>query len=71
MNSAILRTLAYEVISMADIKKFSSEMRQYFDKLPKLVQESIMQSGMEIASMEDLKNCENMIQNAGGDCSCQ
>lgn len=71
MNSAILRTLAYEVISMADIKKFSSEMRQYFDKLPKLVQESIMQSGMEIASMEDLKNCESMIQNAGGDCSCQ
>ena len=56
---------------MADIKKFSSEMQQYFDKLPKLVQESIMQSGTEIASMEDLQNCEKMIQNAGGDCNCQ
>lgn len=49
---------------MADIKKFSTEMQQYFNGLPKVVQESIMQSGVEIASLADLQNCEKMVQNS-------
>lgn len=52
---------------MADIKQFSTEMRQYFNKLPKVVQESIMQSGVEIASLADLQNCAKMAQNCDTD----
>lgn len=48
---------------MADMKKFSTEMRQYFNQLPKVVQESIMQSGVEIGSLADLQNCEKMAHN--------
>lgn len=49
---------------MADIKQFSTEMQQYFNRLPKVVQESIMQSGVEIADLADLQNCEKMVRNS-------
>lgn len=31
-------------------------LQSYFDSLPKIVQESIMQSGMEFKSVNELKN---------------
>lgn len=32
-------------------------MKQYFDTLPTSVQETIIQSGMEVNSLEQLKQC--------------
>ena len=40
---------------MPDIRDFDESTRQYFDTLPKFVQEDIMQSDLEIRSREDLE----------------
>lgn len=38
-----------------------NQMQQYFNQLPSYIQENIEQSGIEIQSMEQLKNCaENL-----------
>lgn len=34
-----------------------AETRAYFETLPKLVQETIMQIGVEISNKQDLVNC--------------
>lgn len=41
-------------------------MKQYFDTLPTSVQETIIQSGMEVNSLEQLKQCaEHFMQKKG------
>lgn len=45
-----------EVIEMVNYDKFSAEMRECFDKLPKLVQESIVQASVEVTSLDQLQN---------------
>ena len=41
---------------------FSPEMDNYFSSLPKYIQESIMQSGAKINSIEELKSIVGKIQ---------
>ena len=53
---------------MSDFKNRTDEaaiqMQQYFSQLPSSVQESIMQSGVQIESMQDLERCaRNFLQN--------
>lgn len=46
------------------IKNCNQETRQYFDSLPAMLQENIMQSGVEITSKQDLENyVKNLLQN--------
>ena len=40
---------------MPDIRRFDQATREYFDSLPKFVQEDIMQSDLEIQCREDLE----------------
>ena len=41
-------------------------MKQYFDTLPTSVQETIVQSGVEVNSVEQLKQCaEHFLQKNG------
>lgn len=40
---------------MPDMFNLTPQMQEYFDSLPKLMQESIIQSGAKINSLEDLK----------------
>ena len=41
-------------------------MKQYFDTLPPSVQETIMQSGVQVDSLEQLKACaENFMKKNG------
>lgn len=41
----------------------NAKMRQYFNTLPTYVQETIYQSGVQVASVEELQKCgENMTQ---------
>ena len=48
---------------MPDLFQFNSEMQQYFDTLPAIVQETIKQSNSKVGSLEDLKACaENMMK---------
>lgn len=42
---------------------FSAEMNNYFNSLPKYIQENIVQSGAKINSLEELKNIVSKIQN--------
>jgi len=35
---------------------FQNEMKEYFSSLPKIVQESIEQSGVEFKTLEELKS---------------
>lgn len=40
---------------MPDIRNFDADAREFFDTLPKFVQEDIMQSDLEIRNKEDLE----------------
>lgn len=40
---------------MPDMFNLTPQMQQYFDALPKMMQESIIQSGAKINSLDDLK----------------
>ncbi len=40
---------------MPDMFNLTPQMQQYFDALPKITQESIIQSGAKINSLDDLK----------------
>ena len=45
-----------EVISiMFDKNKLSGDAREYFDSLPKMIQENIIQSGSPISTKEELE----------------
>lgn len=44
---------------MPDMFNLTPQMQEYFDSLPKMVQESIIQSGAKINSLEDLKAVAN------------
>lgn len=41
-------------------------MKQYFDTLPKNVQETIVQSGVEVSSLEQLKQCAQHFMQKNG-----
>ena len=47
---------------MAFKDNFSSEINDYFNSLPKYIQENIMQSGAKITSIEELKSIVSKIQ---------
>lgn len=39
------------------------QMKQYFDSLPAYVQENIMQTGVELCNMDQLRSCaENLMR---------
>lgn len=40
---------------MPDMFNLTPQMQEYFDSLPKIMQESIIQSGAKINSLDDLK----------------
>lgn len=40
---------------MPDMFNLTPQMQEYFNSLPKMMQESIIQSGVKINSLEDLK----------------
>lgn len=40
---------------MPDMFNLTPQMQEYFNSLPEMVQESIIQSGAKINSLEDLK----------------
>ncbi|MCD7796659.1 MAG: hypothetical protein LUG95_03335 [Clostridiales bacterium] len=40
---------------MPDMFNLTQQMKEYFDSLPENVQESIIQSGAKVNSLEDLK----------------
>lgn len=40
---------------MPDMFNLTPQMQQYFNSLPKMTQETIIQSGAKINSLEDLK----------------
>ncbi|MGN0535484.1 MAG: hypothetical protein ACI4IR_05750 [Eubacterium sp.] len=40
---------------MPDMFNLTPQMQEYFDALPEMIQESIIQSGAKINSLEDLK----------------
>lgn len=42
---------------MPRISEFDDEMQQYFHTLPAFIQETIMQSDMELHSRTDLERC--------------
>lgn len=41
---------------MPNLSKITPEAQAYFETLPKLVQESIIQSGVQIQNKEDMEN---------------
>lgn len=48
---------------MADILNFDSETKAYFDTLPPLIKEQIMQTGMKLSSKKDLQDfAENTLR---------
>lgn len=66
MNNMILNAEAnYEVIKMSDSLKFHGEAKTYFESLPKLVQESIVQSDVQLHSKEDLERFVNGLMKSG------
>ena len=40
---------------MPDMFNLTPQMQEYFDSLPEMIQETIIQSGAKINSLEDLK----------------
>lgn len=44
---------------MSDSKNFSAEMKKRFSSYPSFVQESIMQSGVQVTSLEELDMIAN------------
>lgn len=47
---------------MPDMFNFSDEMTNYFNTLPKVVQETIMQSGVQISNVADMQALVQNIQ---------
>jgi len=50
---------------MADTKHFTKEMKDYFDSLPKFLQESIMQSGTKVETLKELRGFSKEICEKG------
>ena len=50
-----------EVIIVPDISKLDKQAQEYFNSLPKFVQETIMQSSLDIKSMQDLVDLNEKI----------
>lgn len=48
---------------MPDMFNLTPQMQEYFNSLPKMMQESIIQSGAKINSLDDLKA---IVQGAAG-----
>lgn len=48
---------------MPDLFNFSDEMKNYFNTLPKSVQETMMQSGVQLGSVADM---QALVQNLQG-----
>lgn len=66
MNNMILDAKANcEVIKMPDSLKFHGDAKAYFESLPKLVQESIIQSDVQLHSKEDLEKFVNGLMKSG------
>lgn len=53
---------------MPDMFNFSDEMKNYFNTLPKAVQEAMMQSGVQISNVADM---QALVQNLQGGNSAQ
>lgn len=47
---------------MPDMFNLTPQMQEYFDALPEMIQESIIQSGAKINSLEDLKAIAEGVQ---------
>ena len=56
------------VFEMPDMFNFSDEMKNYFNTLPKAVQEAMMQSGVQISNVADM---QALVQNLQGGNSAQ
>lgn len=50
---------------MPDSLKFHGDAKAYFESLPKLVQESIIQSDVQLHSKEDLEKFVNGLMKSG------
>ena len=50
---------------MADTNHFTKEMKDYFDSLPKFLQESIMQSGTKVETLKELRGFSKEICEKG------
>ena len=48
---------------MQKILNMPEDAREYFDNLPKIIQVEIIQSGVKINSLEDIKNLYSKIVN--------
>lgn len=50
---------------MVNINKFDEKMINYFNTLPKFIQENIMQSNDNITNYDDLVSCsKNLLKNS-------
>ena len=47
------------------IDKFTPEMKEYFDSLPPMYQETIVQSGAKLATMDDLERFVQHVEDSG------
>ncbi len=54
-----------KVNSMADMSHFTKEMNDYFQSLPKFLQESIVQSGTKVETLRELKGFSKEICEKG------
>ena len=50
---------------MADMSHFTKEMKDYFDNLPKFLQESIVQSGTKVETLGELRTFSKEICEKG------
>ena len=50
---------------MADMTHFTKEMKDYFDSLPKFLQESIVQSGTKVETLKELRGFSKEICEKG------
>lgn len=49
-------------------KNFDGEMKEYFDTLPKFVQESLMQTDPQITTLPELKNWVEHLMSSNSHC---
>lgn len=54
-----------KVKAMADMTHFTKEMKDYFDSLPKFLQESIVQSGTKVETLKELRGFSKEICEKG------
>ncbi len=50
---------------MADMTGYTKEMNEYFDSLPKFLQESIIQSGTKVKTLNELRGFSKEICKKG------